>query len=1200
MKFRIPPCLLAFLTVFTWIALDPATARSAEIPPASTNDIRIIELQGAVDLSRAGTTVWTATPTNTVLHAFDRLRTGPQGRLALRWSDQTVIPVGPSTLLEVLPPHESGADSGLHLVEGIISFFHRDKPGRIRIIARGAVAGVEGTEFVVEAAAADSPERTTVSVIDGRVRFGNDLATLVLTNGQQAVIEAGQPPARTPGFVVNNLLQWAFYYPAVLDPADLELTTAEQQSLTASLAAYRSGDLLAALAQYPADRTPSSDSDRLFHAALLLGVGQVAQAETSLAALTAADNGSRAPKLATALRRLIATVKSEPGTPLAQPSLTSELLAESYATQAQGKRGQSLGAALALAKQAASKSPGFGFAWARVAELEFSFGRTQPASAALDKALVLSPRNAQARSLRGFLLAAQSRTSEALAWFDAAIAADSALANAWMGRGLTRIRKGDLDAGREDLLIAAALEPRRAELRNYLGKAFAEDDQAALAAKEVRLAKDLDPNDPNTWLYSALLHQQNNEINAAIRDLEKSRSLNENRSLFRSSELLNQDASVRSGNLARLYQDAGMGQVAQREAARAVNSDYANYATHEFLAANLNWGAENLTSQRYQTPAVNEYAIANLLAPVHAGILSPAVSQSEYSSLFDRNRMGVYSSTEYLDRGAWKITGGQYGVFDGVSYDIYGEYDSEPGQSFNDPLELNQFIANVKLQASPQDTVLLTIDTLHLNSGYLYQTYDPDSVRKVAYNLHESQDVNVRFGLNHEWAPGVNTLVQAGRFSDSYSVYAERGFTYFLGYYDDPATTPDLIPAGGWGFGANTFLARQTTIHSADLQQIWQQGDHTTIAGARFSAGDYGTDLLMRNPEGDSISYLGRQSNEPIAEADFSSTAKMVSLYLYQQWQPIDSLRLIGGVAYDWLDYPTNIWSLPVTPGNDTVDQVSPKAGLVWTPLERSTVRFAYTRSLQGAGLLQHDSLEPTQVAGFVQRFSSLVPEAALGSGQAGRFDTLDLSLEQSFETGTYLAVSLQRLSAKEDRDVGAIQVFIAVTDDIPPTGLREEIGFEERSLQVTFNQLLGEGWSVGADYRLSRADANILFPTMPPDAYLGDAEFGDVVFEPSSNKSALLHQVHLSALFNHPSGFFAGIDGNWYLQRNAGYSTPLPNDSFGQGDLHIGYRFLRRRAEVRVSLLNFTDQNYRLNPLNLYNNLPRDRTLAVRLQFGF
>ena len=94
------------------------------------------------------------------------------------------------------------------------------------------------------------------------------------------------------------------------------------------------------------------------------------------------------------------------------------------------------------------------------------------------------------------------------------------MGNAWLGRGLCRIRRGQAEAGREDLQVAAALEPKRALLRSYLGKAFSETRDNVRAEQELKLARKLDPNDPTGWLYSALLLQQQNRINEAIGDLE--------------------------------------------------------------------------------------------------------------------------------------------------------------------------------------------------------------------------------------------------------------------------------------------------------------------------------------------------------------------------------------------------------------------------------------------------------------------------------------------------------------------------------------------------------------------------------------------------------------------------------------------------------------------------------------------------------
>ena len=57
--------------------------------------------------------------------------------------------------------------------------------------------------------------------------------------------------------------------------------------------------------------------------------------------------------------------------------------------------------------------------------------------------------------------------------------------------------------------------------------------------------------------------------------------------------------------------------------------------------------------------------------------------------------------------------------------------------------------------------------------------------------------------------------------------------------------------------------------------------------------------------------------------------------------------------------------SPPLNDGQQRKDQVSPKAGLVWTPHRNTAVRASYTRSLGGVSFDQSIRLEPTQVGGF-------------------------------------------------------------------------------------------------------------------------------------------------------------------------------------------------------------------------------------------
>jgi Tfp pilus assembly protein PilF len=759
--------------VLTGLAQDRAETRSA------SNEVRVVDLSSPeqVEVMRFSATTWDRAPATTwdrayrgqVLRPRDRIRTRQHGRALLRLSDQSFFRLNPLTELVIQPP-EPKRKSIFRLLLGRLYFFHRDAPSDLRIDTPSAAGAVRGTEFVIEV---DENNRTTLTLFDGEVELSNARDSVVLKSGERGVAEPGARPTRTALLQADadRAIQWCLYYPGVLDLAELDLTAAEQQALAESLSAYRHGDLLQALAKYPAGRQPGSASEALYLSALWLAVGQVDQTERLLAGLTnAAATNDRVARLSRALQTVVAATRFQAGpvpTELQSSNrLATEWLAESYALQAERK----LDAALTAATRAVERSPQFGLAWARAAELEFGFGRIRRASGQLKRGLELSPQNAQALALQGFLLSAENKIGEAITWFERAMTVDGALGNAWLGRGLCRIRKNQTGAGREDLAVAAALEPQRAVLRSYLGKAYSDAGDDARARHELSLARKLDVNDPMSWLYSALNNQQRNRINEAIRDLEKSQELNDNRSVYRSRLLLDQDRAVRSANLARIYQDAGMDDVALREASRAVNYDYANYSAHLFLANSYDQLRDpNRINLRYETPAESEYLIANLLAPVGAGLLAQSVSQQEYSKLFERDRLGVASTTEYLSRGAWTEHGAQYGTFLNSSYLFEANYHTDPGQRPNNDFEEMELRLHLKQQLTPQDTLYFRGIYYDAEGGDVRQYYDPNSAN-TGIRTEERQEPTLVVGYHHEWSPGIHTLLLAGWLNDDISV----------------------------------------------------------------------------------------------------------------------------------------------------------------------------------------------------------------------------------------------------------------------------------------------------------------------------------------------------------------------------------------------------------------------------------------------
>ncbi|HEY1663604.1 MAG TPA: TonB-dependent receptor [Verrucomicrobiae bacterium] len=1166
------------ITVFTGVLFLALIVFAQNIPAApAAGDSVLLTVEGKVQTAVAGTMDWQAARTNQILRVGDRLRTGLRSRATVRLSNLTVLRVNELTTLQIQPPAQPGQQAVLNLEKGAGYLFSRESPTETDFRTPLVSGAIRGTEFNL--AVADDG-KTVVTLIDGEVALNNTFGSVDFSSGEQGIVEPGKAPVKTASIDAINTIQWCLYYPAVLDVDELNLTDPERQALADSLAAYRAGDLLAALADYPANRQPASDAEKIYYAELLLSVGQVDESEAQL--------GSLQSPLADALREVVAAVKFQQfsSNPNAQSPTTPATvsLADSYYFQSRSQ----LDAALASALAATQKSPHFGYAWERLAELEFSFGHTAAALAALDNCLRLSPRNAEALALQGFLLAAQNKTVAARETFDNAIAVDGALGNAWLGRGLIRIHQGDSAGGLQDLQVAATLEPNRSLLRSYLGKAFASRYDDRRAERELALAKKLDPNDPTSWLYLALLDQQENKINDAVRSQEKSEELNDDRGLFRSRLLLDQDRAVRSANLARIYQDDGMNDVGVNEASRAVGYDYANYSAHQFLANSYDALRDpNQINLRYETPWLSELLVAQLLAPVGADNLSPYISQQEYSRLFEQNHFGLSSSTEYDSRGDWHEEASQYGNIGNFGYSLSAEDRSQDGWRPNNDGQQTTYDFKAKEQLTPQDSVMVDAQIYQSTFGDLSQYYNEYGTipglpaPSATLRGSEKEEPNIFLGYHHEWSPSSHTLFLGGRLDDTLSYNDPNAQVLF--YNIDKFVTPPLpfqvspLPPGSTPVNYH----RDFDAYSAELQQIWEGGGHTLIAGARYQIG-----------WDDTMASINDTFSSTTFQQNISTELQRISFYGYDQWQPIDSLLLVGGVTYDRLRYPDDIDTAPITGTESQIDQVSPKLGIIWSPLPDTHLRAAYTRSLGGVYYDTSVRLEPTEVAGFNQAFRSMIPESVVGLVPGTRFETRGVALDQAFKkTGTYVTIEGDFLSSDAIRTIGDItNAAFPVPDS--PSNTRESLDYSEHSLTAELNQLLGRDWSLGARYKIARATLDQQSIDIPP-TFSG-------INAINQDDKATLQQLDLSANFNHPSGFFGRAEALWSGQDNKGYSPAEPGDYFWQFNLYAGYRFYHRDAELQLGLLNLTSQNYALNPLNLYYDLPRERTLTVLFKFYF
>src|SRR5688572_15592914 len=108
----------------------------------------------------------------------------------------------------------------LNLFRGAIYFFHRERPVETGFETPLVSGAIRGTEFHLSVG---ENGETKLALLDGEVELSNAQGQLRLVTGEQAVVEPGAAPVKTPMLEAINIIQWCLYYPAVLDPDELEL-----------------------------------------------------------------------------------------------------------------------------------------------------------------------------------------------------------------------------------------------------------------------------------------------------------------------------------------------------------------------------------------------------------------------------------------------------------------------------------------------------------------------------------------------------------------------------------------------------------------------------------------------------------------------------------------------------------------------------------------------------------------------------------------------------------------------------------------------------------------------------------------------------------------------------------------------------------------------------------------------------------------
>jgi len=1014
-----------------------------------------------------------------------------QGRASVRFdADGTVMRIGPESRVQI---DENATERDIKLFFGRIwAHVIRWKERPTRFSSGSTIAAIRGTELSL-AVASDGNE-TQLAVLEGRVEAKTDKGNpITLQGGQTATGAKGRAVALGARVRPQDAVVWALYYPPVLFAKPGAPETAGQRA-AAQLAA---GSVEEAVKQLDAALAKNaSDSDAL-----------ALKAVVAVAA-------NRADEAASTAQKAIA----------ANPKSAAAQVALSYAQQAKFD----LEGARASLEKAVQLEPGDALAWARLAEIRSSLGEADASLAAARKAAELAPSLSRAQTVLGFSHLARVDTAQATAAFRKAIELDASDPLPRLGLGLARIRDGALAEGTKELETAVSLDPGQATVRSYLGKAYFEQKRVALVDREFDLAKQADPKDPTPWLYDAISKQTTNRPVEALESFQQAVELNDNRAVYRSRLLLDQDLASRSASLGRIFSDLGFQDRGLVEGWGSLATDPANFSAHRLLADNY------AALPRHEIARVSELFQSQMLQPLNTTPIQPSLAESnlflissqgpgtlafnEFNPLFNRNQIN--------GQGSFLLGEDSTAAGEGIVSGIYRKLSFSAGYSgfstdgFRQNNTQDDKIANAFVQAelSPKTSLQAEFRYRDLEMGDLGLHFYADDFSR--FQSEKTDGTNVRVGLRQELAPGATLLA-------SY-MHSDKDIDFAL-------PDPDL---------AQSFtLGRDEKSDSLEGQLLFRAPRLKVVAGAGYFDVDSQetTVFAIEDPDfGFSDTTAG------------DSKIKHTNLYAYAYFTPVANLTLTVGASGDLFDQTgafTSAFAIQGLPPDDPVpvdpppvlgekNKFNPKLGASFALSSGTTLRGTWFRTMKRT-LITDQTLEPTQVAGFNQFFD-------------------DPSATESEVWG--LAID-QKLGRKAFGGIAYSQRELTIPQLLLENGVTwtvNERPGEEKLLRAYLFGAVHPWLTVGAEYAYEDFDYD-------PELFL-------------SFSKVKTHRVPVSARFFHPSGFSA-LFGVTYLKQEGEFRPVngtdfLPGDrSFWVVDAALRYRLPKRFGFITAGVNNLTDE---------------------------
>ncbi|TAN39605.1 MAG: tetratricopeptide repeat protein [Nitrospirae bacterium] len=508
-------CLVVSLVLLLSISIIVEVAAVPAVRAGIQKDAEIIAVRGEGWVRFIRQADWEAALQSQALTAGDAVRTGALGKMDLLFADGAQIKVHQKTTIQIKEVGVPGSGKGSLLGLDVGEVWSRTRPSKdgLRIKTPSATAAIRGTDWDL---LVEETGTSHLLVLKGQVELYNDLGSVSVGPGEQAVSEVGKAPVKTFLVRPKDRVQWIISYP--LEIADIVVfTTLRRPDAVRAVAAARAragapGGTLA-LAELLYDVRERSESLKLTRevlaaepgnsrALLLLGFLQLAEgrADDAGSAFNAALEHAKG--LENIRARLgLAGVQLQKGAIAAAGGLIQELAADAAypepgiaLAQFHAFQGDFTGA-VQVCERYAARFPADERFPVMIADFSTTLDDTVRAEAAMRSALSINPNSAEALSVHGRQYYLSGRSSEAEASYRRALALDPAHTRSMSELGKLLMEKGHFEESYEQLSEALRREPRVSSSWSKRGMLMNWIENLPSSGKDLARATELNPGD---------------------------------------------------------------------------------------------------------------------------------------------------------------------------------------------------------------------------------------------------------------------------------------------------------------------------------------------------------------------------------------------------------------------------------------------------------------------------------------------------------------------------------------------------------------------------------------------------------------------------------------------------------------------------------------------------------------------------------